>query len=207
MTEILRIDKHKPHEKGLNRVVEVLEQDGVIIYPTDSVYTLGASIYSEKAYKKICELKGVREDKARFSIVCSDFSHLSKFAKQISNSQFRLLRQYLPGPFTFILEATKNLGGIPKPNRKTVGFRIPDIALVQKLIDKLGKPLFSASVQMDPEASYATTAEELLHLYGGRLELIIDGGPCGEVPTTIVDLTVNPIAIIRQGAGNIDLYE
>jgi tRNA threonylcarbamoyl adenosine modification protein (Sua5/YciO/YrdC/YwlC family) len=141
MTKLLRIDSQRPDERGLKQVIDVLEKDGVIIYPTDSVYTLGASIHSEKAFKRICQLKGVKEDKAQFSIVCSDYSHLSEFAKQVSNAEFRILKQYLPGPFTFILEANKEASKIFKHNKKTIGFRIPDYPLVIKMIKQLDQPL------------------------------------------------------------------
>jgi tRNA threonylcarbamoyl adenosine modification protein (Sua5/YciO/YrdC/YwlC family) len=201
MTKLIRIDSERPDERGINQVLEVLKNDGVIIYPTDSVYTLGANIHSAKAYKKLCQLKGVREDKAQFSIVCSDFSHLSEFAKQISNAQFRLLKQYLPGPFTFILEASKDTAKLFGHNKKTVGFRIPNIGITSHIISKLDAPLFSASIQIEHDSPYATTADEIFEHYDGKVDLIIDGGLCGELPTTIVDLTSEPYHILRQGAG------
>ena len=201
MAKLLRIDSQKPDERGLKQVIDVLEKDGVIIYPTDSVYTLGASIHSEKAFKRICQLKGVKEDKAQFSIVCSDYSHLSEFAKQVSNAEFRILKQYLPGPFTFILEANKEASKIFKHNKKTIGFRIPDHPLVIKMIKQLNQPLFSASIQIELDSPYATSAEEIFDFYEGKVDLIIDGGNCGEQPTTIVDLTQSPYEIIREGAG------
>jgi tRNA threonylcarbamoyl adenosine modification protein (Sua5/YciO/YrdC/YwlC family) len=201
MTKLLRIDAHKPDERGLKQIIDVLENDGVIIYPTDSVYTLGASIHSDKAFKRICQLKGVREDKAQFSIVCSDYSHLSEFAKQVSNVEFRALKKHLPGPFTFILEANKEASKIFKHNKKTIGFRIPDYPLVIRLIKALDKPLFSASIQIEHDSPYATTADEIFDVYDGKVDLIIDGGICGERPTTIVDLTTSPHEILREGAG------
>ncbi len=201
MTQILRIDPNKPDERRLSQVIDVLQNDGVIIYPTDSVYTLGSKISSVKAYKRLCQLKGVREDKAQFSIVCSDFSHLSEFSKQISNSQFRLLKHYLPGPFTFILEANKDVAKIFGQNKKTVGFRIPDFPIVAQMIGKLNAPIFSASIQLDTDSPYASKAEEIFEIYDGQVDLIIDGGICGEVPTTIVDMTIEPFQIMRQGAG------
>lgn len=201
MTKLLRIDSQKPDERGLKQIIDVLENDGVIIYPTDSVYTLGASIYSEKAFKRICQLKGVREDKAQFSIVCSDYSHLSEFAKQVSNAEFRVLKTYLPGSYTFILEANKEASKIFKHNKKTIGFRIPDYPLVIKLIKGLNSPLFSASIQIEHDSPYATTADQILDFYDGKVDLILDGGICGEVPTTIVDLTSYPYEVLREGAG------
>lgn len=201
MTKLLRIDSQRPDERGLKQVIDVLENDGVIIYPTDSVYTLGAKIHSEKAFKRLCQLKGVKEDKAQFSIVCSDYSHLSEFAKQVSNAEFRILKQYLPGPFTFILEANKEASKIFKHNKKTIGFRIPDYPLVIKIIKQLDQPLFSASIQIEHDSPYATTADEIFDHYDGKVDLIIDGGICGEQPTTIVDLTQSPYEILREGAG------
>jgi len=205
MTKLLRIDAHKPDERGLKLITDVLENDGVIIYPTDSVYTLGASIHSEKAFNRLCQLKGVKEDKAQFSIVCSDYSHLSEFAKQLSNTEFRTLKQYLPGPFTFILEANKEASKIFKHNKKTIGFRIPDYPLVIKLIKQLNQPLFSASIQLEHDSPYATTAEEIFYAYENKVDIVIDGGICGEHPTTIVDLTQQPYEILRKGAGEFEL--
>jgi tRNA threonylcarbamoyl adenosine modification protein (Sua5/YciO/YrdC/YwlC family) len=205
MTEIIRIDAGKPDERRLNQVVDVLKKGGVIIYPTDSVYTMGSSIYNAKAYSKLCQLKGVREDKAQFSIVCSDFSHLSEFSKQLSNSQFRLLKQYLPGPFTFLLEANKDIAKIFNQNKKTVGFRIPDSQLVIDLVRKLDAPIFSSSIQVDSVSPYATTADEIWDEYNGKVDLIIDGGICGEKPTTIIDLTLDSPEIVRKGAGVFDI--
>lgn len=201
MAKLLRIDSNKPDERRIQEVIQVLENDGVIIYPTDSVYTLGASIHSEWAFKKICQLKGIREDKAQFSIVCSDYSHLSEFAKQVSNAQFRILKHHLPGPFTFILEANKEATKIFKHNKKTIGFRIPDHPLAIRLIKQLNQPLFSASIQLEHESPYATEAEEIWEQYDKKVDLIIDGGICGENPTTIVDLTSPDFQILRQGAG------
>lgn len=205
MTKLIRIDAQKPDDRGLNQIIDVLRNDGVIIYPTDSVYTLGANIYSEKAFKRLCQLKGVREDKAQFSIVCSDYSHLSEFAKQVDNNIFRELKNHLPGPFTFILEANKEASKIFKHTKKTIGFRIPDFNLVTKLIKEFGFPLFSASIQIETDSPYATSADEIMEFYEGKVDLIIDGGLCGEFPTTIVDLTQSPFELIRQGAGEFDL--
>lgn len=207
ITEVIRIDADKPDERRLAQVVDVLKNDGVIIYPTDSVYTLGGNIYSKKVYSRLCQLKGVREDKAQFSIVCSDFSHLSEFSKQITNSQFRMLKQYLPGPYTFILEANKEVAKLYGQNKKTIGFRIPNVQIVQSILKKLDAPIFSASIQIDQTSSYATTADELWELYDGKVDLIIDGGICGEIPTTIIDIHNGLSEIIRQGAGLFEISE
>jgi tRNA threonylcarbamoyl adenosine modification protein (Sua5/YciO/YrdC/YwlC family) len=137
--------------------------------------------------------------------VCSDFSHLSEFSKQLSNSQFRLLKQYLPGPFTFLLEANKDIAKIFNQNKKTVGFRIPDSQLVIDLVRKLDAPIFSSSIQVDSVSPYATTADEIWDEYNGKVDLIIDGGICGEKPTTIIDLTSDSPEIVRKGAGVFDI--
>lgn len=205
MTQILRIDLDKPDEKRISQVVNVLKQDGVIIYPTDSVYTMGCDIYNEKAFKKLCQLKDVKPDKAQFSIVCSDFSHLSEFSKQLTNAEFRILKSYLPGPFTFILEGNKEATKIFKHNKKTIGFRVPDVSIVKRIIDALGRPIFSASIQIEKDSPYATTADEIYEIYDGKVDLIIDGGICGEEPTTIVDLSQGMAEIIRQGKGVFDV--
>lgn len=201
MTQVLRIDAARPDERRLQQVVDILSSGGVIIYPTDSVYTLGCSIYQSGAYARVCALKGVAKDKAEFAIVCSDYSHMSQFVRQIDNSQFRLLKKYLPGPFTFILEASKEISKILGRKKKTVGFRIPDAPLLSAIITKADSPLFSASILIDKDSSYAVTADEIFDQYDGKVDLIIDGGICGEVPTTIVDLSQGDPEILRQGAG------
>ncbi len=203
-TEILRIDTERPDERRIQQVVDVLSKDGLIIFPTDSVYTLGASIQSARAYDKLCRLKGIREDKAQFSIICSDFSHLSTLSKQISNSQFRLLKQYLPGPFTFILEASKDIAKIYRQNKKTIGFRIPNSELTRTIVEKLGSPIFSASIQLEIDSPYPFTAEDIAEHYDGIVDLIIDGGNCGAVPSTIVDITDGDPVVLRYGAGHFD---
>lgn len=200
-TKILRIDSNKPDERGLKMILDALKNDGIIIYPTDSVYTMGCSINSKAAFLKLCALKGVKPDKANFSIICADFSHLSQFAKQISNSDFKVLKKYLPGPFTFILEASKEASKFFSYPKKTIGIRIPDYELVHQIIKRNEMPLFSASILVEKDLPYATTADEILDVYDGKVDLIIDGGLCGEIPTTIVDLTVDSDQILREGAG------
>jgi tRNA threonylcarbamoyl adenosine modification protein (Sua5/YciO/YrdC/YwlC family) len=201
MTKMIRIDIEKPDDRGLNMIMEVLKNDGIIIFPTDSVYTMGCDIRSKKAYERLCRLKDVKPEKAQFSIICADFSHLSEFAKQLSNSEFKTLKSHLPGPYTFILPASKEASRFFHYSKKTIGFRIPNTHLVHQLIKKYESPIFSASIQIDKESPYATTADEIFDLYEGKVDLILDGGICGEMPTTIVDLTSGEPEIIRQGAG------
>ena len=201
-TKFLRIDANKPDERGLKTILDVLKNDGIIIYPTDSVYTMGCSINNKAAFSKLCALKGVKPDKANFSIICADFSHLSQFAKQISNSDFKILKKYLPGPFTFILEASKEASKFFTYPKKTIGIRVPEYELVHQIIKRNEMPLFSASILVEKDLPYATTAEEILDAYDGKVDLIIDGGLCGEIPTTIVDLTTETPEILRQGAGD-----
>ena len=202
MTKFRRIDTQKPDERRVLEAVEILKNDGILVYPTDSVYTMGARINCESALKRICKLKDIKIEKAQFSIVCSDYSHLSGFARQISNVQFKILKDHLPGPFTFILEANKKASTIFKRNKKTIGFRIPDSPLIKEIIQKLKQPIFSASIPIDNnDSAYSADAEDILEEYEDRVDMVIDGGPCGEVPTTIVDLTTEPFKIIRQGSG------
>jgi tRNA threonylcarbamoyl adenosine modification protein (Sua5/YciO/YrdC/YwlC family) len=201
MTEIIRIDTERPDERGLKKVVEVLKRGGLIIYPTDSVYTMGCDIFNQKAFLKLCQLKGVEASKAQFPIVCSDLSHLSDFAKQFDTSTFRIIKKHLPGPFTFILESNKNIKQIFYKEKKTIGIRVPDVPLTKRLIENFGQPIFSASVQRNDHSPYAASAQELFDLYEGEVDLVIDGGACGEVPTTIVDLSNGFPEVIRHGKG------
>ena len=202
---LLRIDCDKPDERRMKTVIDCLKSGGVIIYPTDTVYTIGCDLYNYEAYKKICAIKNLLPKKANFSIVCSDFSHLSNYAKQLSTSQYRLLKRYLPGPYTFILEATKEVSKIFEHNKKTIGYRIPNSPICAQMVTMLGHPIFSASIKIDDDVlEYLSDPEEIYELFKDKIDLMIDGGMGDIEPSTIIDFSSGEPELVRMGKGPID---
>jgi len=200
---VLRIDESKPDERRIQQVVEVLKKGGVIIYPTDTVYTLGCSIESKSAYERICKLKKVKPEKANFSIVCSDFSHLSEFTNSLSNSTFKLMKKVLPGPYTFILKANKNVQKIFRYKKKEIGIRVPKNNISKAIVDALGSPILSSSIKHEDKIiEYITNPEDLQWWYEKHVDIVIDGGIGGNVPSTIVSLVDDEPIIIREGLGD-----
>jgi tRNA threonylcarbamoyl adenosine modification protein (Sua5/YciO/YrdC/YwlC family) len=200
----VRIDTEKPDERRIQQVVDCLKAGGIIIYPTDTVYTMGCDYTNKEAYHRLCKLKNIQVKKSNFSLVCSDYSHLSLFSKQLSNSQFRTLSSHLPGPFTFILEATKEVQKIFDNNKKTVGYRIPDHGIPKAIVETLGNPIFSTSIKLeDDDLEYMSDPDEIYYMYEGVVDMFVDGGACGFEPSTIVDLTSDDVVVIREGKGKL----
>lgn len=195
----VKIYPQNPNEREIEKVVELLENDGVIIYPTDSVYALGCSLKSKKGLERIMKIKGIREKDADFSIICTDLSNLSHFAK-VSNATFKLMKKNLPGPFTFILPASNKIPDTFLDKKKTVGIRIPNNSIPIAITKALGIPLITTSIKDDDEIIEYTTDPELIEeRYQHLVDLVIDGGYGGNVGTTIVDCTTSEPEIIREG--------
>lgn len=201
MVKLVKIYPQNPSEREIEKVVKVLENDGVIIYPTDGVYAFGALLRSTKAVEKLRKLSG-KEEKL-FSIVCSDISMVDKFAR-IDNSQFKVLKRNTPGAFTFILEPSSKVPDKALAGRKTVGVRIPDNQIPLTIVERLGFPLATASVKDDDEVlEYTTDPELIVERYGQDVEMVIDGGYGTIVPTTLVDLMGDEPEILREGGGEL----
>ena len=199
MAKILKIYPENPQENLINEVVKTLENGGLIIYPSDTVYALGCDINNIKAMEKLAQIKKIRLDKAQFSIICNDLSHLSAFTKPINTAVFRLLKNHVPGPFTFILEANKNLPLAYKGN-KTIGIRVPDHPIPQLIVEKLGHPIASTSIKDDDEViEYTTDPELIVEKYDHLVDIVIDSGYGDNLASTIVDVTSGEPEIIREG--------
>jgi len=199
---IRKIYPENPNPKEIDRVVEILQNGGVIIYPTDTVYGLGCDITKGKAIERVAQIKGLRPDKTNFSFIVYDLSHLSDYTRPIDNTIYKLMKRNLPGPFTFILEASNNVPKILKSKKKTVGIRIPDNPIILEIIRVLGNPILTTSVHSGDVILDYTTDPELIHEDMGHLvDLVIDGGFGNNVPSTIVDCTGPEIQILRQGLG------
>ena len=202
---LLRIHPDTPDPRQIAKVVEVLEQGGVIIYPTDTVYGIGCDISKPKAIERIARIKGLRPEKSNFSFICHDLSHLSVYTRHINNSTFKLMKRNLPGPFTFILEANNNVPRIFKHKKKTVGIRIPNHNIPLDMVRGLDKPILTTSLHDTDLILDYTTDPELIHEnMGNQVDLVIDGGYGNNVPSTIVDCTSYPYTIIREGLGELE---
>jgi len=203
MAKILKIYPDNPQENLIDEVVRSLKNGGIIIYPSDTVYALGCNIFDIRAMEKLAQIKKIKLEKAQFSIICNDLSHLSNFTKPIDTSVFRFLKNKIPGPFTFILEANKSLPLAYKGN-KTVGIRVPDHTIPQVIVEKLGHPIASTSTKDDDEViEYSTDPELIAEKYDSFVDIVIDSGYGDNVASTIVDLTSGEPEILRQGKGEL----
>ena len=201
MAKVLKVYPQNPQENVINEIVKTLNNGGLIIYPSDTIYALGCNIFDIKAMEKLAQIKKVKLEKAKFSIICNDLSHLSGFTKPIETSVFRFLKSHLPGPFTFILEANKSLP-LAYKNHKTIGIRVPDHPIPQLIVEKLGHPIASTTIRDEDEIlEYSTDPELIAEKYDHLVDLVIDCGYGDNVASTVVDLTSGEPEIIRQGKG------
>ncbi len=197
---LIRIHPDNPQPRLIKQMAERLKEGGIIVYPTDTIYGLGCDIFQPKAVERICRIKGIEPQKAQLSFVCADLSDLSQYAKQLGTPVYRTLKQYLPGPYTFILEASKEVPKILKSKRDTIGLRIPDNVITQALVHELGRPILSASLPGDFVEDY-TDPELIFEKFEKLVDYVIDGGIGGMKPSTIIDYTTGTPEVIREGAG------
>ncbi|OMQ08992.1 L-threonylcarbamoyladenylate synthase [[Flexibacter] sp. ATCC 35103] len=205
MAEFIKIYPDKPNEAAIAKVVKVLQNGGLVIYPTDTVYGLGCDITNSRALEKIAKIKGVKLEKANFSFICHDLSNLSDYVRQIDTSTFKILKRALPGPYTFILPGNNNL---PKEFKKktTVGIRIPDNNIALEIVRKLGNPIVSTSIRDEDDViEYTTDPELIFEKWQNLVDLVIDGGYGDNVGSTIIDLSDYEPVIIREGKGDINI--
>lgn len=206
MAQFIKIYPENPNEKEIERVVKVLKEGGLIIYPTDTVYGLGCDITNSKALEKIAKIKGIKLDKANFSFVCHDISDISGYIKQIDTATFKILKKCLPGPYTFILPGNNDL---PKDfkKKKTVGIRVPDNAIALAIVKKLGNPIVSTSIYDEDELlEYTTDPELIFEKWQNKVELVIDGGYGDNQASTIIDLSGEEPEVLREGKGSLDIF-
>ena len=204
--ELLTIHPLNPEQRKIRHVQETLHRGGLIVYPTDSVYGLGCSLMSKKAIERLCQVSGVKPQKFNLSFICRDLSEISEYARRIDTPIFKLLKKSLPGPFTFILESSSKVPKILDANKKTVGIRIPDHSVPRSIVEGLGHPLISASIKnVDTIREYSTDPAEIYEDMKHLVDIVIDSGAGGNIPTTVVDCTGPAIEIVRQGLGELDL--
>lgn len=205
MAQFIKIYEDKPSEAAIQKVVEVLKNGGLIIYPTDTVYGLGCDITNTKALEKIAKIKGIKLEKANFSFICHDLSNLSDYVKQIDTSTFKLLKRALPGAYTFILPGSTNL---PKEFKKktTVGIRVPDNNIALAIVRMLGNPIVSTSIHdTDEVIEYTTDPELIFEKWQNIVDLVIDGGYGDNVGSTVIDLSGYEPVVVREGKGSLDI--
>ncbi|MUV02519.1 threonylcarbamoyl-AMP synthase [Flavobacterium rakeshii] len=206
MAQFIKIYPENPNEREIEKVVKILRNGGIIIYPTDTVYGLGCDITNSKALERIARIKGIKLDKANFSFVCSDLSNLSDYVKQIDTSTFKILKRSLPGPYTFILPGNNNL---PKEFKKknTVGIRVPDNNIALDIVRALGNPIVSTSIHDEDEIlEYSTDPELIFEKWQNQVDAVIDGGYGDNVASTIVDLSGDEPVLVREGKGDTDIF-
>ncbi|MFL3660791.1 MAG: L-threonylcarbamoyladenylate synthase [Polaribacter sp.] len=204
MATFIKLYNENPNPKEIAKVVKILQAGGLVIYPTDTVYGLGCDLTKVKALEKIAQLKGVKLEKANFSLICNDLSHLSDYVKQIDSATFKILKRALPGPYTFILPGSTNLPKVFK-KKKTVGIRIPDNNIIRTLVAELGNPIVSTSIRDEDDVlEYTTDPELIFEKWQNSVDAVIDGGYGDNEASTVIDLTEIP-TVIREGKGSLDI--
>jgi tRNA threonylcarbamoyl adenosine modification protein (Sua5/YciO/YrdC/YwlC family) len=205
MAEFIKIYEDKPSEAAIAKVVKVLKEGGLVIYPTDTVYGLGCDITNSRALERIAKIKGVKLEKAKFSFICHDLSNLSDYVKQIDTSTFKILKRALPGPYTFILPGNNNL---PREFKKktTVGIRVPDNNITLEIVRQLGNPIVTMSIRdEDDVVEYTTDPELIFEKWQNLVDMVIDGGYGDNVASTIIDLSGHEPEVVREGKGDLDI--
>lgn len=203
---LIKIYPENPSEKAIQQVVDVLKKGGLVIYPTDTVYGLGCDITNQKAIERIARIRGLKPEKANFSFICYDLSHISDYIKPIDNETFRVIKKALPGPFTFIFNASKMVPKMLSSNKKTVGIRVPDNNIARTIVKTLGNPIISTSIRDEDEIKeYSTDPELIYEKFKDLVDLVIDGGYGDNEPSTVVDCTTGEFEVIRKGKGDLNL--
>ncbi len=198
----LKINAENPEGRKIQQVVEILRQGGIIIYPTDTVYGLGCDISNNDAVEKICRLRGLEPEKARLSFICKDISQVSDYTLPLDNQIFRIMRKNMPGPFTFVLKSNHTVPKMFKNRKRTVGVRIPDHAIPLAIVKELGRPILTTSLRSDDEIlEYFTDPIDIYEDFKKLVDIVIDGGICSNVPSTVVDCTGDEPVVLREGGG------
>ena len=203
--EFIRIYEENPNQRQIDKVVKVLKKGGIIIYPTDTVYGMGCDITNSKALERLARIKGVKFDKHNWSFICADLSNLSDYVRQIDSPTFKLLKRALPGPYTFVLPGNRNLPRDFK-KKKTVGIRVPDHGTAQELVRELGNPIISTSIKDEDDLLEYTTDPELIYeKWKDLVDVVVNGGYGGNIPSTVIDLSSEVPEVLREGKGSLEV--
>ena len=205
--ELVKIHPLNPEGRKIQRTIEILKRGGIIIYPTDTIYGIGCDLMNRKAIERLCHVMDIKPHKLDLSFICNDLSHISEYVKRIDTPVFKILKKALPGPYTFILESSSKVPRILDVNKKTVGIRIPDHAIPRSIVAQLGNPLINSSIKDDDIIKeYTTDPDEIYEDFKHSVDLVIDGGPGNNIPSSVIDCTGDQIVIVREGLGNVDQF-
>ncbi|HEX6227762.1 MAG TPA: L-threonylcarbamoyladenylate synthase [Chryseolinea sp.] len=205
--ELLRIHPLNPEGRKIQRTIDIIRRGGIIIYPTDTIYGIGCDLMNRKAIERLCQVMNIKPHKLDLSFICNDLSHISEYVKRIDTPVFKILKKALPGPYTFILESSSKVPRILDVNKKTVGIRIPDHAIPRSIVEQLGNPLINASIKDDDVIkAYTTDPEEIFEDFKHSVDLVIDGGPGNNIPSSVIDCTGDQIVVVREGLGSVNQF-
>ncbi|MCF1753332.1 L-threonylcarbamoyladenylate synthase [Mariniradius sediminis] len=203
--EFIKLYPENPDMRKVSRIVDILRDGGIIIYPTDTVYGMGCDIHNQRAIERIARIKGIKPKHHNFSFICYDLSNISEYTRALSTPVFKIMKKALPGPYTFILEANNNVPKILNSNKKTVGIRVPDHAIPRLLVKELGSPILTTSIRDDDDViEYSTDPELIFEKFRDHVDVVIDGGYGKNVASTILDCTGDDIEVVREGLGPVD---
>ncbi|MCL6259110.1 L-threonylcarbamoyladenylate synthase [Aquiflexum sp. TKW24L] len=203
--EFIKLYPENPDPRKIQKIVDILLDGGVIIYPTDTVYGMGCNIHNLRAVERIAQIKGIKVKKHNFSFICYDLSNISEYTRALSTPVFKMMKKALPGPFTFILEANNAVPKILNSNKKTIGIRVPDHAIPRLLVKELGSPILTTSIRDEDDIiEYSTDPELIYEKFRDLVDVVIDGGYGNNVASTILDCTGDDIELIRQGLGSVE---
>ncbi len=202
--EYIHIHPQTPEPRKINQVVSALRDGAVIIYPTDTIYGLGCDIHNARAVERVARIKGIKPQKNDFSFICYDLSHIADYAR-VDNQAFKLMKRLLPGPFTFILNASNSVPKLLNTNKRTVGIRVPDHEIPRRIVHELGNPIITTTIKDEDEIiEYPTDPEIIFERFQHQVDIVIDGGYGGNVPSTIINATDYEFEVVRQGLGQVD---
>jgi tRNA threonylcarbamoyl adenosine modification protein (Sua5/YciO/YrdC/YwlC family) len=205
--ELVKIHPKNPEPRKIHHVVTMVNRGGIIVYPTDTIYGIGCDLMNRRAIERLCKIMDVKPQKLNLSFICNDLSHISTYVKRIDTPVFKILKKALPGPFTFIFESSTEVPKILDVNKKTVGIRIPDHPIPREIVRHMGHPLITSSIKDDDLIKeYTTDPEEIFEDFKYLVDVVIDGGMGGNVPSTVVDFTSGEPEVTRQGLGDFSLF-
>lgn len=200
--ELLSIHPVNPESRKIEHVIGILQKGGIIVYPTDTIYGIGCDLMNRRAVERLCQIMGIKPHKLDLSFICSDLSHIAEYVKRIDTPAFKFLKKSLPGPYTFLFESSSMVPKILGENKKTVGIRIPNHNIPRDIVKQLGNPLITSSIKDDDEIKmYTTDPEEMYEDFKYKVDLVIDGGIGGNVPSTVIDFSGGTPELVRQGLG------
>jgi len=203
--ELIKLFPENPDQRKIDHIVDVLKKGGVIIYPTDTIYGIGCDLFNRQAIDRLCRIKGIKPKNLNLSFICEDMSHISEYVKGLDTPTFKILKRALPGPYTFILESSSKVPKVLGVNKKTVGIRIPDHNIPKEIVRTLGHPIITSSIKDDDEViEYTTDPEQILEEFKHVVDIVIDAGYGGNIPSTVVDCTGGDIVVVRDGLGDFD---